>query len=89
MVAFGIRGLGMLSCVLRVLLGLGRVLLSLGVVVPVVRLGGGAMGLRGGLVMFRRFVVFFFHVVFSCGPEISAVTANSLNSVGTECQSCF
>lgn len=77
----------MLTCVLRVLLGLGSVLLTLGVVVPAVRIGGGAMGLRRGLVMFRRFVVLVFHVVFSCGPEILAVTASGLNSVRAECQS--
>ena len=42
--AFSIRGFGMLACVLRVLLGLDRVLLTLGVVVLAVRLGSGAMG---------------------------------------------
>jgi hypothetical protein len=63
--AFSIRGFGMLVCALRVLLGLGRVLLTLGVVVLAVRLGSGAMGLRRRLVMFRRFVVFVFHLVFS------------------------
>jgi hypothetical protein len=88
LVAFGIRDLGMLTCVLRILLGLGRVLLTLGVVIPAVRLGGGAMGLRCGLVMFRRFVVFVFHVVFSCGQLISTVTASDLNSVRTVWQLC-
>jgi hypothetical protein len=66
LVAFSIRGFGMLACVLRVLLGLGGVLLTLHMVVLAVRLGGGAMGLRRGLVVFRRFVVFVFHLVFSC-----------------------
>jgi len=54
----------MLACVLRVLLGLGRVLLALGMVVLAMRFGGGAMRLCRGLVMFRRLVVFVFHVGF-------------------------
>lgn len=62
--AFRIRCLGMLGCVLRVLLGLGRVLLALGMVVLAVSFGGGTVGLRRGLVMFRRLVVFVFHFDF-------------------------
>ena len=54
----------MLACVLRVLLGLGRVLLALDMVVLTVSFGGGTMGLRRGLVMFRRLVVCIFHVDF-------------------------
>jgi hypothetical protein len=39
------------------LLGLGRVLLAFGMLIPAMRLGGGAMGLCGGLVKFGRLVV--------------------------------
>jgi len=59
--AFRIRCLGKLACILRVLLGLGRVLFALGMVVLAVSFGGGTMGLRRGLVMFRRLVVCIFH----------------------------
>ena len=62
--AFRIRGLGLFVCVLRVLLGLGRMLLALGMVVLAVSVGGGAMGLRRGLVMLRSLVVFVFHFDF-------------------------
>jgi hypothetical protein len=63
--AFGVRRLGMLVCILCVLLGLSRVLFALGVVILAVRLGSGAVGLRGSLVMFRRLVVGVFHFDFS------------------------
>jgi hypothetical protein len=58
----------MLIRVLRVLLGLGSVLFALGMIVPAMRLGSGAMGLCCGLVMFRRLVVCVFHFVFSRWP---------------------
>ena len=48
--------------VLRVLLGLGRVLLAFGVVIAM-SLGGSAMGLRCGVVMLGCLVVFVFHVI--------------------------
>jgi hypothetical protein len=67
--ALGLRGLGMLVCILRVLLGLVRMLLALGVVVAVVSRGCGAMRLCRGFVMFRCLVVCVFHVEFSCWPK--------------------
>ncbi|HEX3504698.1 MAG TPA: hypothetical protein VHU22_15015, partial [Xanthobacteraceae bacterium] len=62
--AFRIRRLGMLARALCVLLGLGRVLLALDMVVLAVSFGGGTMRLCRGLVMLRRLVVFVFHVDF-------------------------
>jgi hypothetical protein len=59
----------MLVCVLRVLLGFGSVLLTLGMVILGVRLGGGTMGLCRRFVMFRRLIVCVFHFDFSCWPE--------------------
>jgi hypothetical protein len=59
----------MLVCVLRVLLGLGRVLLAFGMVILAVKVGSGAMGLCRGFVMFRRSVVCVLHFDFSCWPE--------------------
>jgi hypothetical protein len=67
--AFGIRRLRILVCVLRVLLGFGSVLLTLGMVILGVRLGGGTMGLCRRFVMFRRLIVCVFHFDFSCWPE--------------------
>ncbi len=55
----------MLVCILRVLLGLGRVLLTLAMLVLAVRVGSGTMGLCRGFVMFCRLVVRVFHVDFS------------------------
>jgi hypothetical protein len=55
--AFRIRRLGLLVGVLRMLLRLGGVFLAFGMVIPAVRLRGGAMGLCGGLVKFRGLVV--------------------------------
>jgi hypothetical protein len=52
-----------------VLLGLGRVLLALGMVILPVRFGSGTVGLCCGFVMFRRAVVCIFHVDFSCWSE--------------------
>jgi hypothetical protein len=66
--AFRIRRLGMLVCVLRVLLGLGCVFFALGMVILAVRLGRCTVGLCSRFVMFRRFVVFIFHVDVSCWP---------------------
>jgi hypothetical protein len=60
------RRLGMLACILCMLLGLGRVLFALCVIILAVRLGSGSMGLRRGLVMFRRLVMSVFHFDFSC-----------------------
>jgi len=54
----------MLVCVLRMLLGLGGVLLALGVVVLAVRFGSSAMGLCCGFVMFCRLIVCVFHSCF-------------------------
>ena len=78
----------MIAGVLRMLLGLGGMLFALGVIVPVVRIGGGTMGLRCGLVKFRRFVVCVFHVIFSLLAEefgapvaTSIVAAPSVNGV--------
>jgi hypothetical protein len=59
----------MLTGILRVLLGLARMFLALGVVIAVVRLGSRTMGLRRGFVMFRCLVVSVFHVDFSCWPK--------------------
>ncbi len=59
----------MLVCILRVLLGLGRVLLTLAMLVLAVRVGSGTMGLCRGFVMFCRLVVRVFHVDFSYWPE--------------------
>jgi hypothetical protein len=69
---FAVRRLGMLACVLRVLLGLGGVLLALGMVVLAVRFGNGTMGLCCGFVRFRRLVVRVFHVVSLVVRQISA-----------------
>src|SRR5580700_1699805 len=66
--ALGLRCLGMLICILRVLLGLGGMFLALGVVVAAVSRGCGTMRLCRGFVMFRRRVVCVFHVEFSCWP---------------------
>jgi hypothetical protein len=55
--AFRIRGLGLLVCALSMLLGLGRVFLAFGMLIPAMRLGGGTMGLCSGLVKFGRLVV--------------------------------
>ena len=63
----------MLTCILRVLLGLGCVLLALGMIVLAVSFGGGTMRLCRRLVMFRRLIVCVFHVDFLIfGREISA-----------------
>ena len=51
------------------LLGLRGMFLALGVVVFAMSIGGGTMGLRCVFVMFRRFVVCFFHGVFSLLAE--------------------
>jgi hypothetical protein len=59
----------MLMGILRVLLGLVRMFLALGVVILAVSVGGGAMGFCRGLVMFRCAVMGVFHVVFSCWPK--------------------
>jgi hypothetical protein len=67
--ALGLRRLGMLACILRVLLGLVRIFLALDVVILAVSLGSGTMRLCRGLVMFRRLVVCVLHVVFSCWPK--------------------
>lgn len=61
LVAFRVRRLGTLICVLRVLLGLRRVLLALDVVIPAMRFSRSAMGLRGKFMMFRCSVVFVLH----------------------------
>jgi hypothetical protein len=78
----------MIAGVLRMLLGLGGMFLALGVIVLAVRISGGTMGLRCGLVMFRRFVVCVFHVISRCWPKnigtaaaASKVAAPSANSV--------
>jgi hypothetical protein len=63
--AFCMRGFGLFLCGLRLLPGLGRMLLALGVVVLAVRIRGRAVCLCGGLVMFRRLVVCIFHGGFS------------------------
>jgi hypothetical protein len=67
--ALGLRGLGMLVGILRVLLGLVRMFLALGVVIAAMSRGRGTMRLRSGFVMFRRLVVCVFHVEFSCWPK--------------------
>jgi hypothetical protein len=67
--ALGLRRLGMLVCILRVLLGLGRMFLALGVVVAAVSRGCGAMRLCRGFVMFRSRVVCVLHFEFSCWPK--------------------
>ena len=82
----------MLVCILRVLLGLVRVLFALGVVILAVRIGSGTMGLRRGFVMLRRLVVGFFHSDFSCladkfrlsAQATSIVAARSANGVYTK-----
>ena len=67
--ALGLRRLGMLAGILRVLLGLVGMLLALGVVVAAVSRGRGTMRLRRGFMMFRCCVVCVFHVEFSCWPK--------------------
>ena len=72
---------GMLACILRVLLGLGRMLFALGMVVLAVSFGGSTMRLCRRLVMFRRLIVRVFHFGFShIGREISAASKSGLNS---------
>ena len=79
----------MFVCVLRMLLGLGGVLLALGMVILAMRIGSSTMGLRCGFVMFRRLVVIFLHGVFSllaeeCRlriPTASIVAAPSVHGV--------
>jgi hypothetical protein len=74
------------------LLSLGGMFLALGVVILAVRIGGSAMRLRCGFVMFRRFVVFVLHVVFLIvgrrisvhTPMSSIVAAPSANGVFSE-----
>jgi hypothetical protein len=51
----------MFARILCVLLGLGRMLFALSVIILSMRLGSGTMGLRRGFVMFGRFVVGVFH----------------------------
>src|SRR5271170_6454990 len=79
----------MFVCVLRMLLGLGGVLLALGMVILAMRIGSSTMGLRCGFVMFRRLVVCVFHFDFSVGRKISAVNGSRLNSGRIEGQSYF
>jgi hypothetical protein len=69
--AFGMRRLGMLVCVLRVLLSLSRMLLTLGVLILAVSVGSGAMRFCRGFVMLRCLVVCVFHADFSYWPENS------------------
>jgi len=87
--AFGIRRLGMLVCVLGVLLGLSRVLLTLAMIILAVRVGSGAVGLCRGLVMFRRLVVRVFHFESHIGRRITATDKSDLDSGRIERQSCF
>jgi hypothetical protein len=65
LVAFCVSGLGMFLGGLRLLPGVGRMLLALGVIILSVRIGGGAVRLCGSLVMFRSLIVFVFHGVIS------------------------
>jgi hypothetical protein len=51
------------------LLSLGGMFLALGMVILAVGVGGSAMRLRCGFVMFRRLVVFVFHGVSSLLAE--------------------
>src|SRR4029077_13287837 len=67
--ALGLRSLGMLVCVLRVVWGLVGWLLALGVVVAAVSRGRGTMRLCRGFVMFGCLVVCVFHIEFSCWPK--------------------
>jgi hypothetical protein len=64
--AFAVRRLGMLVCVLGMLLGLGRVLLTLGVVISAMVFGSGPMRLRRSFVMLGRLIVCVFHVASFC-----------------------
>jgi hypothetical protein len=67
------RGLRVIACVLRMLLGLRRMFLALCMVILAVRLSGGAMRLRRGFVMLGRLVVRVFHGVFlTVGQRMSA-----------------
>lgn len=70
----------MLMRVLRVLLGLGRVLLTLGVFILAMSLGGCTMGLCSGFVMLCRLVVFVFHKFSRVGRQIAAIHRGNLNS---------
>jgi hypothetical protein len=76
----------MIAGVLRMLLGLGGMFLALGVIVLAVRIGGGTMGLRCGLVMFRRFVVCVFHLISRRWPKNIGAPSSGLKSGRTECQ---
>ena len=69
LLALLVRGLRMSARILRMLLGLGGIFLALGMVILAVRVGGCAMRLRCGFVMFRRLVMIFSHGVFSLLAE--------------------
>jgi hypothetical protein len=81
LVAFCMRRLGMFLCGLRLLPGLGRMLLALGMVILFVRIGGGAVGLRGRLVMFRRRVVCVFQGNLSLLAELNSAGAGAASIV--------
>ena len=76
----------MLACILGVLLSLGSVFFAFGMIVLAVRIGGGTMGLRCGLVMFRRFVVCVFHLISRRWPKNIGAPSSGLKSGRTECQ---
>ena len=57
----------MLVCILRVLLSLGRVFLALGMIALAVSLGGRAMGLCSGFVVFGRLVMCILHLFSHVG----------------------
>jgi hypothetical protein len=69
LLAFVVGSLGMLMGILRVLLRLGGMFLTLGMVIPTVSFGSSTMGLRGWFVVFRRLVVFFLHLAFSLSAD--------------------
>jgi hypothetical protein len=65
LLALLVRGLRVIACVLRMLLGLRRMFLALCMVILAVRISGSAMRLRCRFVMLGRLVVRVFHRVFS------------------------
>jgi hypothetical protein len=86
--AFAVRRFGMFVRGLCVLLGLGRVILALGMIIPAVSVGSGPMGLCCRFVVFRRLVVCVFHIDFPYWPTNLGCHKSDLNSGCSAWQSC-
>jgi hypothetical protein len=84
LLALFVRGLRLIACILRKLLGLRRMFLAFGMVILSVRVGGCAMRLCCGFVLFRRLVVFVLHGLFSLlAEEYRLVPTWSLTAAST------